>query len=94
MCLLLLGVIVAWLLVVIHDTCIMSVTDVGVAVTDLQVVCEIITCVSAFTFTAEEVRHPCALRHHFYIPRPRSHIKLRDLEITYPVRLFKSCMLC
>ena len=24
----------------------------------------------------EEVRHPCALRHYFYIPRPRSHIKL------------------
>ena len=24
----------------------------------------------------EEVRHPCALRHYFYIPRPRSHKKL------------------
>ena len=28
-----------------------SVMDVGVAVTDLRVVCKIITCVSAFTFT-------------------------------------------
>ena len=28
------------------------------------------------SFEAEEVRHPCALRHYFYIPRPRSHIKL------------------
>ena len=25
---------------------------------------------------SEEVQHPCALRHYFYIPRPRSHIKL------------------
>ena len=25
---------------------------------------------------SEEVRHPCALHHYFYIPRPRFHIKL------------------
>ena len=54
----------------------LSVTNVGVAVMDLRVVCKIITCVSAFTFTAEEVRQACALRHYFYIPRPHSHIKL------------------
>ena len=29
----------------------MCVTDVGVAITDLRVVCKFITCVSAFTFT-------------------------------------------
>ena len=28
------------------------------------------------SFEAEEVRHPSALRHYFYIPRPRSHTKL------------------
>ena len=33
----------------------LSVTDVGVAVTNLRVVCKIITCVSAFTFTELEV---------------------------------------
>ena len=32
-----------------------SVTDVGVAVTNLRVVCKIITCVSAFTFTELEM---------------------------------------
>ena len=29
--------------------------DVGVAITDLRVVCKIITCVSAFTFTELEM---------------------------------------
>ena len=33
----------------------LCVTDVGVAVTDLRVVCKIITCVSAFTFTELEM---------------------------------------
>ena len=32
---------------------------------------------SAYTcIIPEEVRHPCALCHYFYISRPRSHIKL------------------
>ena len=33
----------------------MCVIDVGVAITNLQVVCKIITCVSAFTFTELEM---------------------------------------
>ena len=33
----------------------MSVINVGVAITDLRVVCEIVMCVSAFTFTELEM---------------------------------------
>ena len=33
----------------------LSVTEMGVAVTNLRVVCKIITCVSAFTFTELEM---------------------------------------
>ena len=42
------------------------------------------------TLEAEEVRHPCALGRYFYIPRPRSHIKLY-IEYDFNYRKVYGC---
>ena len=57
----------------------------------LQFVIEHMLFFQSSSVRSEEVRHPCTLCHYFYIPRPRSHIKL---YIEYDFNYMKGARRC